>query len=41
LTARANMEQLFKGFHVDGFMAKPFEIDDLLKEAAGIIERTS
>jgi len=41
LTARANMEHLFKGVSVDGYMAKPFEIDDLLKEAAGIIERTS
>ena len=32
LTARANMEQLFKEFNIDGFMAKPFEIDELLEE---------
>ncbi len=32
LTARANLEQLFKDLSVDGFMTKPFEIDDLLTE---------
>ena len=41
LTARANMEQLFRQFNIDGFMAKPFEIDDLFKEVAAIIEKHS
>ncbi len=41
LTARANMEQLFRQFNIDGFMAKPFEIDELLKEVATIIEKSS
>ncbi|MDE1920243.1 MAG: response regulator [Candidatus Omnitrophica bacterium] len=39
LTARANMEQLFKQFNIDGFMSKPFEIDDLLKEVEAILGR--
>jgi len=38
LTARANMEQLFRSFNIAGFMAKPFEIDDLLKEIKTIID---
>ncbi|OGW72804.1 MAG: hypothetical protein A2Y02_02740 [Omnitrophica bacterium GWA2_52_12] len=37
LTARANLEKLFKDLCVDGFMAKPFEIDDLLKEIKTIL----
>ncbi len=41
LTARANMETLFKQFNIDGFMAKPFEIDDLLKEVDTIIKKRS
>ncbi len=41
LTARANMEQLFKQLNIDGFMAKPFEIDDLLSEVATIISKRS
>ncbi|MBI5023575.1 MAG: response regulator [Candidatus Omnitrophica bacterium] len=41
LTARANMEEFFKGMDVDGFMAKPFEIDDLLAEVRRIIEKRS
>ena len=41
LTARANMEQLFKQLNIDGFMAKPFEIDDLLKEVETIINKKS
>jgi len=41
LTARANMEQLFRQFNIDGFMSKPFEIDDLLKEVAMIIDKNS
>lgn len=32
LTARANMENLFKQLYVDGFMNKPYEFDELLKE---------
>ncbi|MDE2027135.1 MAG: response regulator [Candidatus Omnitrophica bacterium] len=41
LTARANMEQLFKQFNIDGFMSKPFEIEDLLKEVDTIIAKNS
>ena len=41
LTARANMEQLFKQLNVDGFMAKPFEIDALLHEVETIIQNKS
>lgn len=41
LTARANMERLFKQFNIDGFMAKPFEIDDLLREVDIIIKKRS
>lgn len=40
LTARANMEQLFKEFNIDGFMAKPFEIDTLLHEVEAIIHKS-
>ena len=39
LTARANMEQLFRELNIDGFMAKPFEVDKLLEEADTIIQR--
>jgi DNA-binding response OmpR family regulator len=39
LTARANMEQFFKDFNVDGFMAKPFEIPDLLNEVSAVIDK--
>ena len=39
LTARANMEQLFKPLNIDGFMAKPFEINDLLHEVETIIQK--
>ena len=39
LTARANTEQLFKDLEVDGFMVKPFEVDDLIKEAGIIIQK--
>jgi len=38
LTARANMETLIKQFDIQGFMPKPFEIDDLLKKVASIIQ---
>jgi DNA-binding response OmpR family regulator len=41
LTARANMEQFFKEFNVDGFMAKPFEIPDLIKEAEAVLDKHS
>lgn len=41
LTARANMEQLFKDLDVDGFMSKPFELDALVKEGEVIIKRNS
>jgi len=41
LTARANMEELFKQFNIDGFMAKPFEIDQLLQEVDTIIQKRS
>jgi len=39
LTARANLEGLFKDLEVDGFMSKPFEIEDFLKEVGTIIEK--
>jgi len=41
LTARANLEQLFKDLNVDGFMTKPFEIDDLVNEVEMIIVKRS
>jgi two-component system chemotaxis response regulator CheY len=40
LTARANMEQLFRELDIDGFMAKPFEIDELIEEAQLIIQKS-
>ncbi len=39
LTARANIQDLFKQFDIDGFMVKPFEIDDLVSEAELIIKK--
>lgn len=39
LTARANTEQLFRDLDIDGFMAKPFEIEDLIAEAEVIIQK--
>ena len=41
LTARANTEHLFEELDVAGFIAKPFEIDDLIKKAEGIIQENS
>ena len=41
LTARANIKDLFKQFDIDGFMIKPFEIDQLVAEAETIIKRHS
>lgn len=39
LTARANTEDMFRDLDIDGFMAKPFEIDNLIKEAETIIQK--
>ncbi len=39
LTARANVEGLFKNFEIGGFMIKPFEIDHLVHEAQVIIQK--
>jgi DNA-binding response OmpR family regulator len=39
LTARANIESLFKDFAIDGFMVKPFDIDQLAKEVEMIIKK--
>lgn len=39
LTARANVEKMFKDWDIDGFMIKPFEVDDLIMQAAHIIMR--
>ncbi len=36
LTARANLEKTFKDIAVDGFMSKPFEIDQLILEVERI-----
>ncbi len=41
LTARANMEQLFIDLDVDGFMAKPFDLDELFSEGENIIKKYS
>ncbi len=41
LTARANVQGLFKDLEIDGFMIKPFEIDQLVHEAQLIIKRRS
>ena len=39
LTARANMEQLFRDLDVDGFMAKPFDLEGLFREGETIIKK--
>lgn len=39
LTARANMEQLFKDLQVEGFMPKPFEIEHLIREIETIVHK--
>lgn len=39
LSARANMTQLFKEFNIEGFMTKPFEVDELLEEVDTIIHK--
>lgn len=41
LTARANIQGLFQDLHIDGFMIKPFEIDQLVNEAILIIKKRS
>lgn len=41
LTARANLEQLFRELEIDGFMTKPFETDDLLQEIQAILDKKS
>jgi DNA-binding response OmpR family regulator len=41
LTARANMEDLFRSLDVDGFMAKPFELEQIFKESEFIIKKNS
>ncbi len=41
LTARVNMEKFFKDFNVNGFMSKPFEINELLEEISYIINKSS
>lgn len=41
LTARANMEGLFRQLYVDGFMNKPYEFDDLLREIKVITNKDS
>ena len=39
LTARANIKGIFQNSLIDGFMVKPFDIDQLVKEAQAIIEK--
>jgi len=39
LTARANMEQLFRELDVDGFIAKPFDLDVFCQEAESILKK--
>ncbi len=39
LTARANTQQLFKEFNIHGFIPKPFEIDQVIKEAEIILQK--
>lgn len=41
LTARANLEEVFKDLHVDGFISKPFELDDLLSRIDTVIAKKS
>ena len=39
LTARANIKGLFQDLQIDGFIIKPFEIDQLIHEADLIIKK--
>lgn len=36
-TGRDELKDLFRGFHVDGFLSKPFAVDDLLSEVKRIL----
>jgi len=40
LTARANMRDLFKEFHVNGFITKPFEGEKLVEEVRVTLNKT-
>jgi DNA-binding response OmpR family regulator len=37
LTARANVEELFKKLSIDGFISKPFEVDNLVAQVERIV----
>lgn len=39
LTGRGSLETVFEGFHVDGFMAKPFRIPELLAKVEEIMKK--
>lgn len=39
LTARANVQNMFKDLDIDGFMIKPFDIEELVNEAETIIKK--
>ncbi|MDD4956861.1 MAG: response regulator [Candidatus Omnitrophica bacterium] len=39
LTARANLEQIFRDINVDGFMPKPFDLHKLMGEIEFILEK--
>ena len=41
LTARANVQNMFKDLDIDGFMIKPFDIEQLIREAEMIMKRKS
>jgi DNA-binding response OmpR family regulator len=41
LTARANVQNMFKDLDIDGFMIKPFDIEELVREAETIIKKKS
>ncbi len=41
LTARGELKELFKQIDADGFMSKPFETDQLLKEIERVIRESS
>src|SRR3990167_416795 len=39
VTARANLGDLFRDLNADGFMSKPFKIDDFLREVETIMAK--
>lgn len=39
LTARANVENMFKDLEIDGFMIKPFDINELITQSETIIKK--